>query len=69
MRNLGKLLVVLVLAAALLLSSVAIAEEPLTVNLLLYGDESNRMRELKKNEFHQVALEQANVDLQISYVP
>lgn len=69
MKKLVTLFLLLTMAISACLPAAALAEEPLTVNLLLYGDESKRMSELKENEFHQVALEQANADLQISYVP
>lgn len=70
MKKLVTMFLALTMVLSVLVPMAALAEEkPRTVNLVLYGDESRRMSELKEAEFHQVALEQANADLKITYVP
>ncbi len=43
--------------------------EPTEALLVLYGDESQRMREFAENEFHDKVLEAINVDVTIQYLP
>ena len=37
--------------------------------MILYGDESQRMREFSENEFHDRVLDEINVDVTIQYLP
>jgi putative aldouronate transport system substrate-binding protein len=43
--------------------------DPITVNLILYGEQSARMTEFAADELHQKVLEEINVDLSIQYLP
>lgn len=43
--------------------------EPTEALLILYGDESQRMREFSENEFHDRVLDEINVDVTIQYLP
>ena len=49
--------------------TVSAKEPPVTVNLLMFGEESARMQELMEDEIHQRVLDEIYVDLQISYLP
>ncbi|WP_148410313.1 ABC transporter substrate-binding protein [Murimonas intestini] len=49
--------------------TVSAKEPPVTVNLLMFGEESARMQELMEDEIQQRVLDEINVDLQISYLP
>ena len=42
---------------------------PTPVNLVLYGEESQRMSDFAQNELHQKVEDAINVDLTISYLP
>ncbi|MDL2300859.1 ABC transporter substrate-binding protein [Lachnospiraceae bacterium OttesenSCG-928-D06] len=45
------------------------SEEPISVKLVMFGEESPRMKELMANEIYDKVLEEINVDLKIQYLP
>lgn len=44
-------------------------QEAIPVKLVMFGEESPRMKELMANEIHQKVLDEINVDLEIQYLP
>lgn len=62
------------MAAALAASTMGVvsfadSEDPIPVKLVMFGEESPRMKELMANEIHQKVLDEINVDLEIQYLP
>lgn len=45
------------------------AADPIPVRMIMYGEESPRMKELMENEIYQKVLEEINVELEIDYLP
>lgn len=43
--------------------------DPIPVNLVLYGEESERMSDFAQNELHDKVLDAINVDLTVTYLP
>lgn len=50
-------------------SGTADSEDPIPVKLVMFGEESPRMKELMANELHQKVLDEINVDLDVQYLP
>lgn len=44
-------------------------EDPIPVKLVMFGEESPRMKELMDGEIHQKVMDEINVDLEIQYLP
>lgn len=44
-------------------------KEPITVNMVMFGEESPRMKELMEKEIYDKVMDEINVDLQIQYLP
>ena len=47
----------------------AAAEDPIPVKIVMFGEESPRMKELMESEIHQKVMDEINVDLEIQYLP
>lgn len=45
------------------------SQDAVPVKLVMFGEESPRMKELMANEIHQKVLDEINVDLEIQYLP
>lgn len=45
------------------------SKDAIPVKLVMFGEESPRMKELMANEIHQKVLDEINVDLEIQYLP
>ena len=69
MRKITALAFAAKMTASVMPAGVHADEAPIPVKLVMFGEESQRMKELMENEIHQKVLDEINVDLEIQYLP
>ena len=69
MRKITALAFAAMMTASVMPAGVHADEAPIPVKLVMFGEESQRMKELMENEIHQKVLDEINVDLEIQYLP